>query len=859
MGKARDEAGNLWETDAQGNAVRLLQMAPQQGPQPFTIGAPDPTREATAAAQATRAGAEASAAVAEAPYAGTIAEATAEKARADAAAARASAAQTSEEVSSEQEKEGRKLIQRALQTDSVIEAINIARDQIGEGWATGNFFGGDLWQGVPALGQGSANLNATLSGLQGSIINDTIAQLKELSASGASGYGSLTETEANRLAAAVGALQQTQDAEALRTNLARVEKHYRNALALLNGEDPRNPEVAERYGVVAAEGGDDAPSDRQLTSEGKFERDPALAGANSTVRRMILEGASTDDIRSYLDRLRPGYGAQVQNIEQAVNYVRQNPNDERGFNVDVEKVWVPNSGITAALGDIGMSGPGAALIGAADTASLGTLDNIVGATGGNAEMARAAMTGVSEESPMWYLGGQIAGGATSGLGLEALLARGGVTGARAAVAGDALFGAGYGAGMADEEGDSRIAAALLGAGGGVAGGMAGRGLARGTGRALEGVQNTAQRALNQAGISMTPGQIIGGRMKALEDRLAGLPVVGDAIRTRRGEGLEDFNVAAFDEALAPTRKSTGGVTGAPGIDIARELRGEAYQEALDGVYAVADEPFKDDIASLLARSDDVREVYPGDIRYTLDTRIGNSFDDAGGISGDAYQQTLRGLRRDTSSVEKLPYGHDFATTTREAEGVLEALLDRQSPGTTGALRTANEVNRRVETLRDAVNRARNGARTGEVEIFAPSQLADAAASNARKYGNSQGTTNQPFYQLTRSAQEVLPSSIPDSGTAGRLVLPALVGATAGGGSYAAQEGDEAAPSTGTLGTAAIASLIAAAPYSKVARDRIQKILLSERPEAVEATGRKLLENAEIIGLLSRPAGTMAVQ
>ena len=40
MGQARDEAGHIWETDAQGNPVRLLQAAQAQGP--MTIGTPNP-------------------------------------------------------------------------------------------------------------------------------------------------------------------------------------------------------------------------------------------------------------------------------------------------------------------------------------------------------------------------------------------------------------------------------------------------------------------------------------------------------------------------------------------------------------------------------------------------------------------------------------------------------------------------------------------------------------------------------------------------------------------------------------------------------------------------------------------------
>lgn len=34
MAQARDEAGNIWEVDAQGNPVRLIQAAGQQSPQP---------------------------------------------------------------------------------------------------------------------------------------------------------------------------------------------------------------------------------------------------------------------------------------------------------------------------------------------------------------------------------------------------------------------------------------------------------------------------------------------------------------------------------------------------------------------------------------------------------------------------------------------------------------------------------------------------------------------------------------------------------------------------------------------------------------------------------------------------------
>lgn len=851
MADTRTYQGQTYQRSAPGEPWVLVGPSASV-PGPITVGRPDPYRERgqanedertrIARDEAARSAAKDAAVI---PYAPTIAVAERDKAVADAAKAQADAAAAVKEQAAAPDP-GIARVQAALKTDSVLEALNTARSQIGEGWATGNVAGTGFFQGIPFVGQNSANLAASISGIQGSIINDTLAQLKAASANGASGYGSLTESEAQRLAAAVGALQQSQDEKSLLANLARVEKHYRNSLALLNGEDPREPTVAEKYGIPATDGDED----KALTSEGKFEADPGLAGANATIRKMILQGASASDVRDYLNRLRPGMGDQLHDIDRAVDYIRQNPGKSDGFTVDVEKKWVPNTGFKKALGDIGMTGIGAALIGAGDTASFGTLDNLTP----DSEMTRAVMTGVQDESPWWYLGGQIAGGAMPALGLGRVASVAGA-GARAPLVGETVFGAGYGAGSADAPDDDRAMAALLGAGGAVVGDYAGRGVARAGGRLLAGVDGVAQRALDAAGVRMTPGQILGGWAKNTEDRIAGLPFVGDAVRARRQEGVEDFNRAAFDEALAPANASTGGVIRATGIDLARQTRSDAYDTALGGVYAQADDEFQDAIPGLLARAGDVPEAFPGDIGYTLNTRLGSAFDDNGVVSGHGYQQALRGLRRDASSVENLPYGYDFGQMTREGEDVLTALLERQNPGVSDRLGTANTVNMRVETLRDAVNAARNGSRSGDVEVFMPSQLADAAARSAKKYGGTHGTTHQPFYNLTRAGQEVLPSSVPDSGTAGRLIIPALVGATAGGGSYATQEGEDAAVEGSTVSNAAIATLLAAAPYSATARTGLQRLLMAERPEIVRDAGARLLDDeiARILGTAVRPS------
>lgn len=798
------------------------------------------------------------------------AQSDAERAAAEAIKAQAEASAAQKEQAAAPNPENAR-IQRSLQTDSVLQSINTAREQIGRGWATGNFFGTGGWQSVPGAGQNSANLAATLSGLQGSIINDTLAALKAASANGASGYGSLTESEAQRLSAAVGALQQSQDADALKANLAKVERHYRNALALLNNEDPRIPEVAAKYGIVdappqrddnpvAAIPGAGTPPPQNLTSAGKWEADLALRGVNSTVAQMVQQGRSPSDIRAYLNRISPGLGDRTQGIDEAVAYGRQHPNANPTdyANFDLEKQWTPNSGLTQTLGNIGMSVPGSALIGAADIASLGTLDNIAGLLGGNSDQTRAVMSGVQELNPNAYLAGQILGGVTGGLGLEQGLGRAGLGTLGRARAGDVILGAGYGAGAADEPDDSRVAQALLGGVTGYAGGAAGRAIGRGTGRVVSGVNDAAQQLLNNAGVSMTPGQILGGTWKRTEDRLAGLPIIGDQIRARRIEGVQDFNRAAFDDALAPINATTGGITGAQGVDLARAARSQAYDDALGGVRVQADEPFVADMGAAIQSGNALPDPMRANIEYTLPVRVGNSFDEAGGLSGRDYQQALRGLRRDAKAVESQPYGWDFGQVTNQAEDALEGLLRRQSPGTAESLANANAANMNVETLRAAVNAARNGSRSGEVDVFMPSQLADAAAAAAKRFGNNAGTTNQPFFDLTRAGQSVLPSSVPDSGTAGRVALPTVAALLAGGGSYAGQDEDASSRGISSVGAGLVASLLAAAPYSSTARNGLQRLLLSERPEIAQRAGQAIIDNSNIAGLLAAPSSVLYI-
>jgi len=779
------------------------------------------------------------------------------KAAADATKAEAAAAAAVKEQSLAPKPETAR-IQQSIKTSALMDALNTARRQISEGWATGNFAGSGRFQGVPWAGQNSTNLAATISGIQGSIINDTLAQLKAQSANGASGYGSLTESEAQRLAAAVGALQQTQDAQSLLDNLARVEKHYRSALALSYGEDPRDPQVMQRYGLAAPEDDKDKAAlpgaitpKGEVTAEGSMQPDPGLRGVNLEVERMIRAGADEAKVRGYLNTIRPGMGDQAQGIGDAIAYARQYPRDP--LNIDLETVWKPAGGLSGAMGGAalyelpGGFSPGAYAIGASDLLTGGYLDNLTA----NPTLTRATMEGVQEKNPWSYTAGQVSGGVGAGLLGEAALARAGLTGLSQMRAGDALLGAYYGSGTADDGG---IVDRVAGGGGGVIegllGGAAGRTLSRAGGRALSGVRDMNTRVLDSAGVPMTVGQMLGGGVKRFEDRIAGLPLVGDQIAARRREGIEGFDRAAMSEALAPIGGTVNGQIGESGVQNAHDQISAAYRSALGGSQVFPDAQFTNDLSDAARQVGDIPRVGP-EVSDSIAAILSRDYvSPNGGLTGENLQPILQELRGLRSGYANDPLGNRVGEGVRSVEDALAGVFDRQAPDVMPAFNAANEAYRNQSVIDDAVLKALNQGGT-----FTPAQLGIASRTNTAKFGGKRAAAegDRPFYELQRAGQEILPSEIPDSGTAGRWLIPATALGVGSGGTYAAQDADAENRAGSSAATGVIAALLAAAPYSAGARTALQRGFMAERPEIMQQIGDVMINRNRIAGLLAAPA------
>lgn len=828
--QARDEAGNIWNIDEAGNPVSLASPAPQQGG--GSVVAPNPVQAARQSVDLQGAGLgnqktaqQIALEAAKVPYAPRQAAAETVTAETNAEAARLALQKAQREaVLPVSGQVGRVNLQRAIDDIKAKFAAGPGRTSGIGGLqdylpttenqqfdAAGNSVRGFVG---PALGLTGGQLNTEKeaqravgpyipqSGDRDAVIQDKIRRLQGL----ADAMG--------------GARRQGQQSG----------QQSQAAMIPGAGTTPQPPSGPEGYNVGTTGGG---------VSGGSGGGNTFASAAGVAMSKKLSEAYTKGAGVQELNRLLSDNGFQTFSDPATIaaiakrgrlNFAPPVADDTRG-------------GVGKALGSLADSAGGAYAINAADALTAGTLDNIAGG------QSKLAIDYSQQQYPGASLAGTVTGGALAAGGAELGLARAGLGAGAAALGGDALYGAAYGAGSADGPDQSRVLGALGGGIGGVVGNRVGRGVVQGVGGAFRGVQNAEAQGLRAAGVPLTVGQTLGGAAKGIEDRLSGVPVLGGIVNARRLEGMQGFNRAAFDEALAPIGANTGGITGPRGIDAAQSATRQGYDNALNGVSVTRDPQFTGDYNGAIAQGSQVPRVGPefeAWARSDLDPLTAQPQYDGATIQ-DFIQQT-RGADFGNDAM-----GNLVGRSVTGVEDAMRGLVDRQAPGVMPALRNADQAYRQTQVLKDAVNRARNGTRVGETGTFAPSQLNDAAAANGKRFGGSQGTTRQPFFNLTEAGQSVLPNSVPDSGTAGRLLTQQALGAAGlgvlGGGAGYAGGGEDGAQALGAGGLA-FGGLLAAGGSRAAQRALVASLI--DRPQVAVRLGTGIANRARIGGLFGAP-------
>lgn len=848
MSQARDEAGNIWETDAQGNPVRLIQAANQAPQMPADPSFPYEGAQAQAQAQNTGAQAQVNQATIPAQINTANAQAT-------------TAARTSQTAGLPEGfmwgPDGRTAVpipgysrqglspeirSQAIQTYQDAAALERAADELVR-----------LYEAGPGATSGLQGLQDYLPTDANKVFNDAGQQARGYvkRALGFTGGEGNTATEASALYDPYLPTSWDRDPQ--------IERKIEKLRELAN--DARTKAVTTLGGVPDQSG--------NITPPNALTMPRIVNGASMTAAPMGSETGATPINPAYQQAyeafVRSGnwtpeqYAAKRaeldrqfygETLDQGDAYrvegerILQQLQQGGTLNLSIPPTEKPLSGVDQFRNSLVNNPVGAAAVGFAD----------MGGFGGVSALAGDQMAALGQAQPLGMAAGQI-GGAITGTGALGALGRntagrmlpqlmGGAGKAQFGrnLAADAAYGGIYGG---VTEGDPLSSAAL-----GALGSTVGQGASKALGAAVGGIaRSPAVDRLRQAGVRTTVGQNLGGMARGIEDAMTSAPGLGEIVGARRLEGLQDFNRAAFNEGGAPIGATVRNI-GEEGVQELLNQAGDAYDSATAGVRVPFDTQFIRDLMT----AEKAGAMLPDD----LAPRFAKAFENrimplsqGSDMTGEQYQQAFRGLKGYRSETTKPGFEQDYRDAITLGMDALTGQMQRGGgQQVISGLGKADQTYRAAKTLQRAVEAARNGSRSGEVQVFMPSQLNDAATQAARKYGGG-----RQMSELIDAGQSVLPSTIPDSGTGRRvatMALPAAMGgsATLGGGIGYGADGTQGA-GTGAATGLGLAALLALGG-TRGGQKALNAILFDRGPRA-EMIGRAIRKRAGLFGSATLPA------
>lgn len=377
------------------------------------------------------------------------------------------------------------------------------------------------------------------------------------------------------------------------------------------------------------------------------------------------------------------------------------------------------------------------------------------------QIAKAA--GVESEKP-GYVGaiGEVLGNPASYFGPGGWLSKvlmGIASGAGGEAAAQAAEGTGW-------EGPARIAGSLA------AGPLAAR--------AVKPELAPAQQALADAGVTqMTPGQLIGGSAKTLEDKLTSVPILGDFIQNGRNRSIESFNKAVANQALEPIGESVprNVKAGHDLVDHVQTKLGDAYDALKPRLLFMPDRQFAMDLSNIRSDMNLAAQPQIDQFERIIDTKLGpNRWDMTITPPGGGPVRAMSGeqFKKIESEFSKLARDYNSSTdaSQRTMGGALNDLvksmrqnLERTNPQHAQELSNINRGYAMFTRMQGAA-----GNRTSSAGVFTPNDLLAAVKrgdSSVRKGSFARG--DALMQDFAEAGQKVLPSKVADSGTPGRIM------------------------------------------------------------------------------------------
>lgn len=350
------------------------------------------------------------------------------------------------------------------------------------------------------------------------------------------------------------------------------------------------------------------------------------------------------------------------------------------------------------------------------------------------------------------------------------------------------------------------------------------------------VTKGARDAIDDGGV-VTPGSILGGKVKMAEDKLTSAPFMGDMVASSQRKAVEQWNKGAINSVLKPIGKALSKKTaaGQDAIEEASRKVSKEYDDILTSMNVRLDQKFAENVvtkkASLSALVRSLPEKQAKKFDDILTNDVLRPFD-------NPNRMLLGKTFKEVDSVVRKKYQKLYKTNPKLASAVKSLhmeLLDmakRQHPEMGKRLDAADIAYAKLSRVREAAQSL--GKEDG---VFGPAELLRAVKQNTSKADFAAG---KGFDQRAiQEAKKVLPNKYPDSGTAGRTAQIAAI-------------------ASGLIEPMTMAPLAAGtAAYTSPGVRLMQKLLVGGRGPKTQAMRKAADASAPFVGMLGGALGMQA--
>jgi len=305
------------------------------------------------------------------------------------------------------------------------------------------------------------------------------------------------------------------------------------------------------------------------------------------------------------------------------------------------------------------------------------------------------------------------------------------------------------------------------------GGVVGRGITSGLSRVLNPQTSKAARTLLDQDVTPTPGQILGGTARKIEESAKSIPFVGDAISQSEVRANQEFNRAAINKVLEPLGKKTKGF-GQEAIGHARKLISQTYDDVLDKLKPIkADNEFATALSNISNMSKSMTAAKQKQLNRIIETELTGKITKDGLMSPTTFKSIDSQLGRLAPNFRNSVDGDQrlLGDALLEVKSQLGKLAARTNPAHKVALNKANEAYAGLLRIENAA--ARNPTTDG---VFSPAQLGMASKAMDNTLRKSATSRGEALMQdFASDGRDVLGANLPDSGTANRLLNALMLG------------------------------------------------------------------------------------